>query len=187
MSKASQIVILCEDKAHEIFAKRFLTRGWGVKHRAIRVPSYPSGKGSGKRFVTDNFAKEAAALRKRSASTILIVMHDADELPVERARSSLESRLHPSRRCDEPIVFIIPKWHIETWIAWLHDEIVNENDKHSYKAEFGRISESKEAHVFIDALSDDCRNNRQLKNPPESLVLACQEFERIRNRLASRK
>ena len=48
MSKASQIVVLCEDKAHEIFVKRFLTRGWGVKPRAIRVVVYPNGKGSGK-------------------------------------------------------------------------------------------------------------------------------------------
>lgn len=26
MSKASRIVILCEDRAHELFAKRFLTK-----------------------------------------------------------------------------------------------------------------------------------------------------------------
>jgi len=49
MSKASQIIVLCEDKAHEVFVKRFLKKGWGVKPRAIRKPPYSSGKGSGKK------------------------------------------------------------------------------------------------------------------------------------------
>ncbi|WP_446008306.1 hypothetical protein [Candidatus Electrothrix sp.] len=61
MSKASQIIILCEDKAHEMFATRFLKKGWGVNPRAIRVVPYPSGKGSGENFVMKKLSKEAKA------------------------------------------------------------------------------------------------------------------------------
>ena len=68
MSKASQIIVLCEDKAHEVFVKRFLKR-WGVKPRAIRVPPYPDGKGSGKKHVEDKISLEANALRRRHASS----------------------------------------------------------------------------------------------------------------------
>jgi len=45
MSKASQIVILCEDRAHELFAKRFLTKEWGVKHRPGLALSERNGVG----------------------------------------------------------------------------------------------------------------------------------------------
>ena len=61
MSKASQTIVLCEDKAHEMFVKRFL-KIWGVKPRAIRVPPYPHGKGSGKKHVEDKISLEANAI-----------------------------------------------------------------------------------------------------------------------------
>lgn len=128
MSKASQIIVLCEDRAHEVFVKRFLKR-WGVKPRAIRVLPYPNGKGSGKKYVGDNISPEVKALRRRHASTILLVVQDADELTVDRTRSDLDAEILPPRRDDEPIAFIIPKWHIQTWIAYLDGENIDEEDK----------------------------------------------------------
>ena len=183
MSKASQIIVLCEDKAHEVFAKRFLKKGWGVKSRAIRVPPYPSEKGSGKKYVADNISLEAEALRRRHASTILLVIQDADELSVDQVKSNLDAKLLIFRDDNEPIAYIIPKWHIETWIAYLHGENVNEADKETYKKKYGKISERKDAHPFIDELADNCRENIQLESPPDSLVAACEEFDRIRSAL----
>ncbi|MDM8550271.1 hypothetical protein QUF72_09345 [Desulfobacterales bacterium HSG2] len=182
MSKASQIIVLCEDRAHEVFVKRFLKR-WGVKSRSIRVTPYPNGKGSGKKHVEDNISPEAKALRRRHASTILLVVQDADELTVDRTRSSLDAKILPPRRDDEPIAFIIPKWHIQTWIAYLDGENIDEGDKEAYERRYRVISESKEAHSLIDKLAYNCRGNRELESPPDSLVAACEEFERIRNAL----
>ncbi len=183
MSKASQIIVFCEDKAHEVFVKRFLKKGWGVKPRAIRVPPYPNGKRSGKKHVLDNISLEAEALRGRHASTILLVIQDADELSVAQVKSNLDAKLLPSRNNNEPIAYIIPKWHIETWIAYLDGENVDEADKNTYKNNYGKISELKDAHPFIDRLADNCRENIQLELPPNSLVAACEEFNRIRSAL----
>lgn len=181
MSKASQIIVLCEDKAHEVFVKRFLKKGWGVKPRAIRVPPYPNGQGSGKRYVTNNISLEVEALRKRHASTILLVIQDADELTVEQVKSNLEAKILPHRDDNEPIAYIIPKWHIQTWIAYLNGEDVDEENKSTYKINYGRISELKDSHPLIDKLANNCKANKQLQSPPASLVTACEEFSRIRN------
>lgn len=183
MSKASQIIILCEDKAHEVFLTRLLKKGWGVKPRAIRVPPYPNGKGSGKKHVEDNVSLETEALRRRHPSTILLVIKDADELSVDQARSNLEAKLLHPRDSTEPIAYIIPKWHIETWIAYLHGENVDEADEDTYKKKYGKISVRKDAHPFIDKLADICRQKTQLESPPNSLVAACEEFSRIRRAL----
>ncbi|MBM9536675.1 hypothetical protein [Desulfobulbus alkaliphilus] len=183
MSKASQIIVLCEDKAHELFVRRFLKKGWGVKPRAIRVPPYPNGKGSGKKHVEDNISLEAEALRRQQASTILLVIQDADEISVGQVKTNLDAKLQNPRDDKEPIAYIIPKWHIQTWIAYLDGEKVDESDKDAYARKYRAISESKEAHPFIDKLADDCRGNRELESPPDSLVTACEEFERIRSAL----
>jgi hypothetical protein len=179
MSKASQIIILCEDKAHEVFVKRFLKR-WGVKPRAIRVPPYPNGKGSGKKYVEDQISLEAEALRRRHASTILLVIEDADDSSVDAVKSRLDEKLPAPRGETEQIAYVIPKWHIQTWLAYMDGKTVEESDKKTYKERYTNISESKEAHPFIDRLAENCMENRELKSPPDSLVAACEEFERIR-------
>jgi hypothetical protein len=182
MSKASQIIILCEDKAHEVFVKHFLKR-WGIKPRAIRVPPYPNGKGSGKKHVEDKISTEAEARRRRQASTILLVIQDADELSVHQIKSNLDAKLLSPRDNNEPIAYIIPKWHIQAWIAYLDGKNVNEADKDTYKNMYGKLSESKDAHPFIDRLADNCRQNIKLESPPDSLFAACEEFDRIRGLL----
>jgi len=181
MSKASQIIILCEDKAHEVFVKRFLKKGWSVKPRAIRVRPYPGGKGSGKKHVTDKVCQEVEALRKRHASTVLLVVQDADELSIEQVKANLDAKLSSSRMSYEHIAYIIPKWHIQTWIAYLDEVNIDEKDKVTYKKKYGKISEQKNSHPFIDSLAANCKEDRLLLNPPDSLVAACEEFNRIRN------
>ena len=180
MSKASRIIVLCEDRAHEMFVTRFLKKGWGVNPRAIRVVPYPGGRGSGKKFVVEKFSEEAKAFRCRHASTILLVIQDADEFSVEQVKVNLDERLPSPREKNEQIIYIIPRWHIETWIAYLDGMDVDEADKVTYKSTYGTISESKAAHPFIDSLSGKCRKNIALASPPDSLVAACKEFSRIR-------
>lgn len=184
MSRASEIIVLCEDLAHEMFITRFLKKGWKIKPRAFRVSAYPNGDGSGKRHVQDNIDVEARELRKKRVSKILIVVQDADEFSVEQVRSDLENRLNPPRSDKEQIAFIIPKWHIQTWLAYLDGESVNESDKESYVKKYGKKPESKEAHPYIDKLANDCKMHNALESPPDSLLAACEEFDRIRSALS---
>lgn len=165
-----------------MFVRHFLKK-WGVKPRAIRVPPYPNGKGSGKKHVEDNISQEAEALRRRHAATILLVIQDADELSVDQIKANLDAKLMTARDDDESIAYIIPKWHIETWLAYLDGKDVNEDDKETYKNMYGNLSESKDAHPFIGKLADSCKQNIQLVAPPASLVAACEEFNRIRGSL----
>lgn len=183
MGKASEIVILCEDKAHEVFVRRFLKKGCGVEERVIRVPAFPGGKGSGKKYVEDKIEQEAKALRMRHASTVLVVVRDADEDSVDKVRSILDSKIVPPRRNTEQIAYIVPKWHIGTWIAYLAGEVVDESDGQTYKNRYGTTSEKKDAHEYVDQFADHCRRNRDIELPPDSLKRACEEFKRIRGAL----
>jgi len=179
MSKASKIIVLCEDKAHEVFVVRFLKKQW--KGRNIRVRPYPKSRGSAKQFVQERIEDEVKELRRRQASSVLVVVQDVDELTVEQARTLLDAKITPPRKSDDPIVFVLPKWHIETWIAYLNNECVDESDSSAYKSKYKEISESKQVHEYVDHLATQCKENKILESPPPSLVEACNEFTRIRN------
>ncbi|MDM8555930.1 hypothetical protein QUF75_14450 [Desulfococcaceae bacterium HSG7] len=53
----------------------------------------------------------------------------------------------------------------------------------NYKITYVKISEIEDVHPFIDRLADNCRKNKQLESPPDSLAATCEEFNRIRNAL----
>ncbi|MFP4387328.1 MAG: hypothetical protein ACLFPR_00095, partial [Desulfococcaceae bacterium] len=128
----------------------------------------------------DQLSLEAEALRRRHASTILLVIQDADEFSVHAITAWLEEKLGAPRGENEQIAYIIPKWHIQTWLTYMDGQNVDESGKKTYKGKYGKISESKEAHSLIDRLADHCMKNRELESPPDSLAAACEEFDRIR-------
>ncbi|NQU26566.1 MAG: hypothetical protein HQ567_35225 [Candidatus Nealsonbacteria bacterium] len=186
MSKASQIIVLCEDRAHEVFVKRFLKTGWKPKPRSIRVPPYPNGDGSGKKYVQDNVAAQVRVCRSRQASTVLIIVIDADEKRVASIRDSFDKEMN-GRGEKEQIAYIIPKWHIQTWLAYLDgEEGVDETDKAKYKNAYGTKSRrgTRAVHQLADDFAKTCRNHDALQSPPESLAMACTKFERIRPALS---
>ncbi len=185
MSKASQITVLCEDRPHDVFAKRFLKKGWGISGRHIRVIPYPEGRGSGKKHVQAKLADEVRAFRSRDrrASTILLVFRDADEDSVQKAKAVLDGKLESGRKANERIVYINPKWHIETWIAYLDGVSVDEEEKRKYKDKYEKMAESSACHPLIDALASKCRKKELLDSPRPSLTDACEEFERVRDAL----
>jgi len=161
MSKASRIIVLCEDKAHEVFVRRFLTKVWRVAHRDIKVSYYPEGEGSGKKHVQDRIEDEVKAYRSRHASTILIVMHDADEKTVAQIQQLLDSKIGNARAESDRIAYIIPKWHIETWLAYLEGRDVGETEKMTYKKEYSARAKIKESYSLIDRLAEQCRNKEE--------------------------
>ena len=55
MSKASKIILLCEDKLQEVFIKRFLKRRWNINtERDVKTVAYPAAKGSAEQRSEEN-------------------------------------------------------------------------------------------------------------------------------------
>ena len=182
MSKASKITILCEDKLQDVFVSRFLKK-YGVNNRVYTVIDYPEDKGSGEQHVREHYANELRAFRSRPASTVLIVVIDADKKTIQARHDQLNSQATsadlPARQNHEQIVHVIPKRHIETWLAYLNGNDVNETDE--YKPQYQFKNCESDAHPLIDKLADHCRNQTKLIHPPDSLVQVCREYERIRD------
>ena len=185
MSKASKYTILCEDKLQDVFVSHFLKK-CGVRHRLCVVVPYPAGgKGSGEQHVRERYAKELKAFRSRAASTILIVVIDADNKTVQARHNELDSQATsaglPVRESNEQIVHVIPKRHIETWLAYLDGNNVNETDE--YKPQYQFTNCESDAYPLIDKLADHCKNQDELIDAPDCLVQVCREYGRIRDAL----
>lgn len=184
MSSPSEIIILCEDKLQKVFVQRFLKRGWGIDNRRIR--SMTNFSGSGEYYVRRNYPYQLTAYRDRSkkARTILIVVIDADAQTVEERHRELEACcMKPAtpveiRKTHESVMHVIPKRHIETWLAYLDD--VNPNEDVSYKQRYEFKHCESDCHRLVDKLADACKKKQILPNLPRSLADACREFERIR-------
>ncbi len=184
-NRVSQFIIICEDKLQEVVACRFLKKGWNINQRLIRTEICTAG--SGEKHVRDKYANELIALRARSGKTALVVVIDADKGSVkdhnnELNAAAIKNNIKP-RSDTEPVVHIIPKRHIETWLAWLNSVEMDENT--SYKPKYEYKNCESETHVFIDRLADNCKQNKELENPPDSLKKACKEFNsRLRQLLS---
>jgi len=191
MSKASQIIVLCEDRLHEVFVRRFLKRGWGIKGRDVRVIRYPNAGsgGAGEKHVRDRYPYQVRAYRARAskARTMLIVVIDADAGTVQAHHLELEKACDQAdpavkaRQAKEGIVHVIPKWHIETWLAYLDGVTVTEDEQ--YKSGYGFRHRESECHLLVDKLATACKNREELADLPSSLAHACNEFDRIRTML----
>ncbi len=190
MSRASNIIVLCEDRLQEVFVRRFLKKGWGIKEPPIRVVSCPraGSGGAGEKYVRDNYPDQLKACRARHAKTILVVVLDADTGTVSAHREELDNscrKAQPAvaaRQPDEPVVYVIPKWHIETWLAYLDGVSISEDQQ--YKTQYAFRQCESDCHRLVDKLATACRDKGQLPTPPDSLRQACTEFERIRGLLS---
>lgn len=173
-----QIVILCEDRQQEVFARHFLKmRGFtGI----IRAKICPSGSQSGEQYVRTQYAAEVKAYRqnRNRVSIGLVVLIDADTGTLQERLNQLADSLsedsQSERRSDEAIAIFIPKRNIETWINYLQGEVVNEEDSY---AKF----ENNEAFCkpYVENLAAECRSQKISENAPESLHVACGELQRL--------
>lgn len=169
----TQVIVLCEDRQHWVFAYRFLTRN-GVHGRRIRARVSPSGQGSGEQYVREQYPVEVAEQRKRAArlNSALIVIQDCDVTTLEGRRATLEQSAE--REPNDRIALLFPKRNIETWIQFLTGgQAVNEVD--SYPKLRGRESD---CHDAADGLA--AKNEYRLSaDVPPSLRAACPEIRRI--------
>jgi len=172
MTDYTDVVVLCEGKQDEVFLRRFL-KSSGINRRRIRVRRCPPGLGSGKQFVQNEYAKEAAEHRRRATfmhNIALIVMHDCDTSTVEECRAVLDPE---GRQPGERIALLFPKRSIETWIRFLVDgQAVDESIR------YPELQRESECHDVADRLA---RKQEYVLSAivPSSLRDACPEIRRI--------
>ena len=143
-------VVLVEDVEQQNLAHRYLERcGHNIRDCRFERPARACG-GSGEKFVRDRYPQEVKACRSslgRRASALLVVMVDADTVTTERRASQLSAALQTAgvgeRDNSEPIVVLIPKRHVETWIRALLGNAVDEEQ--SYEKATPTRNEIKEA------------------------------------------
>lgn len=170
-----QIVILCEDRQQEVFARHFLKkRGFTGTIRTKICP-----RGAGEQFVRESYAAEVKAFRSRNyLSGMLIVLIDADTKTVEERLKQLNDSLiedsQESRKSDESIAIFVPKRNIETWIHYLQGETVDE------EIVYAKFTNNESAcKPYVEKLVNQCSQGSLAVNVPLSLQVACREFPRI--------
>ncbi len=181
MSRTVQVVILCEDRQHEAFARRFLKRtGKGI--RVQRVEISPKGRGSGEQYVRLRYVKELAYYRgrKHRVEQALIVMVDADVRSVANRIKQIESTCPEAgaekRQEDERVAIFVPARNIETWFAYLDGRAVDEKETYS------RLKRESDCQQHVDVLHEMCEQGTLRQPSPPSLDAACEEY---RTRLRS--
>jgi hypothetical protein len=169
------LVLLCEDRQHEAFARRFLNAmGWET--RAMRVEKAPGGRGAGEQFVRKRFPLELKAHRSRPVSQALVVLVDGDREGFEGRRQRLEQACRESgvadRAKEERVALFIPTWNIETWLAYLDGGTVDEE-----RADYPKLERERECQRHVAGLVEMCRAGKLREPAPASLHAACDEYQ----------
>ncbi|MEH2448451.1 MAG: hypothetical protein V7K18_22555 [Nostoc sp.] len=170
-----QIVILCEDKQQEVFARHFLKKRGFILDRNLRIEICP--KGAGEQFVRKRYPAEVKAYRSKNyLSGILVVLIDADKKTMEERLNQLDEALSENsqlvRQPKEAIAIFIPKRNIKTWIHYLQDETVDQ------ETEYSKLNNESGCKPYVENLVDQCYQGLN-DNAPPSLEAACEELQRI--------
>ena len=175
-----QFVLLCEDTQHETLVRRFLEReGWST--RRLRVERAPGGRGAAEQFVRQRFPDELAAYRSKRGTVeqALIVVLDGDRHGLGGREAQLNeacvSRGLSVRQPDERVIVLVPTWNVETWLAYLDGQTVDEG-----RADYPRLPRPRLCRRHVDALADMCGRRRLRKPAPPALESACMEYRRLR-------
>jgi hypothetical protein len=169
-----KLVLLCEDKQHEAFARRFLEKaGW--EKRRMRVVRAPSG--SAEQFVRTQYPIELSAYRSNRGrvAEALVVVIDGDTRGVDARIAQLnqacaEKQIDP-RNSDDRVAIIVPTRNIETWLAYLRGEVVNE-----VKADYPKLTRERECNAQVALLYEMCQRGALRQPSPPSLDAACEEY-----------
>ena len=170
-------VLLCEDLQHEVFVRRFFKKhGWDT--RWWRVERAPPGRGSAEQFVRKQYPVELTALRRLGRQeTALAVMIDGDEKGLAGRHKDLLDACRSAgvepRRPSERVLVFVPTWSIESWLAYLDGQDVEESEH------YPRLTRESDCQPHVNALAEMC-SRQELRAPaPESLRAACKEYGRL--------
>ncbi len=176
MSRTVQLVLICEDRQHETFARRFLERaGWST--RRLRVEIAPRARGSAVQFVRERFPIELKAYRanRNRVAQGLVVILDGDHAGIADRTTELANACQAQgaapRGDDEHVAIAVPTWNIETWLAYLDGVDVDEG-----KSDYPRLGRPRECQQHVDPLHDMCQKNVLRQPAPASLEAACLEY-----------
>jgi hypothetical protein len=154
--RIANIIILGEDQEHIGLVRRYLLRV-GHSDRTFRPVPPPGNRGCGSQYVREQFPNQVAECRRRigrGASCLLIVLTDADNLTTVDREQTLRGELnvagHSAIMPNEPIVVLIPKWQVETWIRCLLGQVVSEDDRCSDQPPVTSGEIKSAAHVAFD-------------------------------------
>jgi hypothetical protein len=172
--RRAQIVLLCEDSQHEAFVRRLLSRaGWD--RRKIRVEKAPAARGSGEQFVRERFPAELEAIRRGHVERALVVMIDGDRRGRAGRLAQLDEACQAAgigpRTAADRVVVAVPTWCIETWLAYLDGEAVDEE-----RQGYPRLARERDCQRHVDELGKMCDAGRLRAPAPESLEASCVEF-----------
>lgn len=169
-----QLVILCEDRQHAAFARRFAyANGWD--ERQIEVITNPKGRGSGEQWVRERYASEVTKLRSASyVARALIAVIDEDKGGAghrdAQFAKALEDAGQPARKANDPILHIIPARNIETWLEYLNGEAIDELNS------YPKLAQERDCRPMVSTLKEMCDARRLREPAPPSLERACAEY-----------
>lgn len=108
----------------------------------------------------------------------LVVMIDGDALGVSRRKSTLgvacqTMGVNPRDDGDQ-VAVLVPTWNIETWLAYLRGETVDEA-----RRDYPRLEQPRECQSMARKLWDMCRAREPREPSPLSVRDACQEYTRL--------
>lgn len=128
--RVSRIILLCEDDVHERLVRCYLKECGLKTEPPYFLPRNASREvhGGNDKWVLGEFAKELNACRRRHlthSKTLLIVIVDADDYSLPDRLSQFVAE--PAVSATDPLVFLVPKRHGETWIRAALGHAVNES------------------------------------------------------------
>ncbi len=179
MTEYTQVVILCEDRQQEIFARHFLVN-CGIRKQRIYAKVAPKGVGAGEQYVREKYPEEVGSYRRfcNQKNISLVVLMDADMNTVTDCLKKLDDELVNAslakRQSDEKIAIFVPKRNIETWISYLQDQTQTVDEKEKYP----KYKKESECKPFVKKMAVN-RNRALPANAPSSLKAACDELPRI--------
>lgn len=172
-----RITLLCEDSQTDSFVRRFLKRR-NFRGRDIRTLPLPEGRRSGEQWVRESYPAELRAIRGRQGAW-LIVVTDADDRSTNDRRGRLEAACReqnvPARTGEDPVILIVPRRNIETWLAYLDAGNPVDEDK-----TYPRLKRERDCDRHAGTLFSMCHRAQQLgAAAPPSLREACEEYSRL--------
>ena len=179
MSRSVRLTLLCEDKLQMVFAHRlFMVLGWNL--RDVKPITAPAGRGAAEQFVRMEFPRQLSALREKGDEQVfLVVLIDGDAAGTRQRRQQIdeacrEQGIEPPTDAERVLV-CVPTWNIETWLAYLAGEEIDESVS-NYPRFHGRESECQPR---VEALVSMCKAGDLRLPAPPSLEAACSGFGRV--------
>lgn len=159
-------VILCEDQQHARFGRLLLELlGFqGIREKKMRVEAV-----GGYARVRTNYPREVAAKRQLGENVVVVVFVDADTRTIADENGRLVC--DPPREAEDAIVHFVPRRNIESWVAALRGEAVDETTDYSGRRDLD-VQKSD-----VEAFLSGCERGTHAL---ESLVNACSELQRLR-------